>query len=83
MVVFAVWAALSLSCISLVFVVTDDGVTVGVLDWVAPPAGEHWLVRSWHLSAKRSRKDFTPVGNEEKKYIYINKFRHAEERSKY
>ncbi|TNN75419.1 hypothetical protein EYF80_014231 [Liparis tanakae] len=38
------WEALSLSCTSLVFVVTDDGVTVGVLDWAAPPAGEHWLV---------------------------------------
>ena len=67
MVVFAVRATLSLSWTSLVFGVTD-GVTVGVLDWVAPPAGELWLLRSWHLSPKRSRKDFTPVGNEGNKY---------------
>ena len=58
--VFAAWAALSLSWTSLVFGVTD-GVTVGVLTWVVLLAGELWLLRSWHLSPKRSRKDFTPV----------------------
>lgn len=69
MLVFAAWAALSLSCTSLVFGVTGDGVTVGVLAWVGPPAGELWLVRAWHLSPNRSTKDFTPVGHNGKLYI--------------
>lgn len=59
-VVFAICAALSLSWTSLVFGVTD-GVTAGVLAWIVLPAGELWLVCSWHLSPKRSRKDFTPA----------------------
>lgn len=67
--VFAVRAAWSRSCTILVFGVTADGVAAGVFDWLAPPAGEPWLVRSWHRSPKRSRKDFTPVGNKEKDYI--------------
>lgn len=58
--VFAAWAALSFSWTSLVFGVTTE-VTVGV--FVLTPAGEHWLVRSWHLSAKRSSDDLTPGRN--------------------
>lgn len=70
MVVFAAWAALSLSCTSLVFGVTD-GVTVGVLAWTALPAGELWLDRSWHLSPKRSRKDFTPTGKRKQHFLFF------------
>lgn len=68
MLVFADCATLSLSCTGLVLGVTA-GVVVGVLTWVA--AGELWLVRSWHLSPKRSRKDFTPGGRQKQCFLFF------------
>lgn len=46
-----------------------EGVTLGVLTWTLLPAGELWLVCSWHLSPKRSRKDLTPA---EKGKIFLS-----------